>query len=85
MHETLNPDNPDRALVMVALADVLRRQGGFEEAERLALGALEIVLRHYDTSAPRVQRVYTTLAQLYEAWGKPDEAARYRRQLVSGS
>jgi serine/threonine protein kinase/Flp pilus assembly protein TadD len=81
IREALIPDHPGRALDLAELADVLRHQGKFEEAERLALEALEIALRHYDASAPSAQRVYATLTELYDDWGKPSEAARYRRRL----
>ena len=57
--------------------------GRYEEAERLLLGALEII-QSTDRAAPK-QTANRYLAELYDAWGREDEAARYREPTQTGN
>jgi serine/threonine-protein kinase len=64
-----------RAVVESALGEALTAQGRYAEAETLLLGALPSLeaVRHED-----VARTRERLAALYDAWGRPEDAARYR-------
>jgi len=63
------------------LGRCLTRLGRFEESERLLTGSYRVL------QAARGERYATTQAavngfvDLYTAWGKPDEAARYRKLI----
>ncbi len=72
-------DNPaGYAGFQTTLAECLTRSGRFTEAESLLLNAHELV-REYGKNRPRLQRYnFQSLVRLYEAWGKPAEAARWR-------
>ena len=45
---------------------------------REVLAALEAVLTAFGADNPRTTGAAASLAALYEAWGRPSEAARYR-------
>ena len=45
---------------------------------REVLAALEAVLAAYGPDNPRTAGTASSLVSLYEAWGRPSEAARYR-------
>ena len=57
---------------------LLTKLGRYEEAERELLFALQV----YREKGLRAQRTIGHLVELYEAWGKPEKAAKYR--LVRG-
>jgi serine/threonine-protein kinase len=65
------------------LGGALTAEGRYAEAEDALLESCD-ALRPAQT--PRDERVLRRarkrLAELYEAWGKPDAAARYRRPLT---
>jgi serine/threonine-protein kinase len=68
------------------LAGILREQREFAEAERLLLDLHEgdEVVRTQEGGADAMRRMLDAeLAALYEAWGQPEEAVRYRA-LASG-
>jgi len=70
----------DAALTMGYLAGVLARRGAYEEAEALYLPALEVARRRIPPTHPRRRELVNGLAQLYEAWGRPEDAERVRRE-----
>ena len=78
LRRVLNDRHPDVAQGAKYLALLLYQKGDYAEAEALYQTALSINLEQYGESHPRVQEVHTQLAELYEAWGKPDQAVRYR-------
>ena len=55
--------------------------GRFEEAERLLTGSTRVLLAARGERYATTQAAVNGLVDLYTAWGKPDEAARYRRLL----
>jgi non-specific serine/threonine protein kinase/serine/threonine-protein kinase len=61
-----------------ALGDLLVRQGGYEEAEPLLIAAHESHLAVYGSDNPRTAGTARSLVSLYEAWGRPAEAVRFR-------
>jgi len=56
-------------------------QGQYEEAELLALKALEIRRRVLGEKHPDTLDFMNNLAKLYEAWGKPQQAEQWRAKL----
>jgi serine/threonine-protein kinase len=70
---------PTVALSRAGLASVLTRQGRFAEADTLFRQALDVMVPITTERNMNVRRIYGQMATLYEAWGKPDSAARFRR------
>ncbi|GAB5533912.1 MAG: hypothetical protein Rubg2KO_01610 [Rubricoccaceae bacterium] len=60
------------------LGDVLREAERYAAAERLYLDAAEGLEVEMPEGHPDRQRARQRLVTLYEAWGRPDEAARWR-------
>lgn len=59
-------------------------QGRFEEAEPLVVESF-LRLKDDRTVMSRVlEGAHETVVRLYEDWGKPDEAARYRAMAPRG-
>ena len=69
-----------KSLLGQALAD----EGKYAEAEPLLLSGYEGLAKHRETipshDKPRIAKARERLVQLYEAWGKQDEAARWRKE-----
>jgi len=73
---SLGTSHVDSALALVACGRCHTALGRFEEAERELLGAHGVLEA---TGTPRDRdRCARALASLYEAWGRPEEAARWR-------
>ena len=77
--EANGPDQTITALTWGGLADVLARRRKFAEADSLYRAALAVLLRHTTDTHVDVRTMYGGLASMYDAWGKPDSAAAYRR------
>ena len=60
------------------LGECLMAQNRYEEAETLLLESHTAMNKAMGANDPRVQRAKARLVKLYEAWGKPEEAAVYR-------
>jgi len=73
------PEHTITALMAVELADVLVRQRRFAEADSIYRSSLAVLRRHTTETHLDVRRAYASLARLYDAWGKPDSAAIFRR------
>ncbi len=71
-------DSPSLGGYQQALGNVLVRQGGYAEAEPLLLAAHQSHSAAYGPDNPRTAGTASSLVSLYEAWGRPAEAARYR-------
>jgi hypothetical protein len=82
MRETFGTGNINTAFAESMLGESLTAQGKFEEAETLLVSGHE-VLRAVpdDTSFIRVDSL-VRVCGLYDAWGKEDEARRYRREFI---
>ena len=69
----------------VFLGGVLREQRRFDEAEPLLVAGYEGLVARAERIPPnerdRIALAQKQLVKLYEAWGKPDEAARWRTIL----
>jgi non-specific serine/threonine protein kinase/serine/threonine-protein kinase len=63
------------------LGQCLTALGRFEESERLLTGSYRILQAARGERYATTQAAVNGLVSLYAAWGRPDEAARYRRLL----
>lgn len=77
--EANGPDQTITALTWGGLAGVLTKQKRYVEADSLYHAALVVIRRHTTDTHIDVRRTYAGLASMYQAWGKPDSAAFYRR------
>ena len=66
----------------IGLSDTLHRQQRFEEAESLALSSMEKRRAILDDEHFEVQLEIEYIVQLYEKWGKTEEAAQWRALLT---
>ena len=60
------------------LGEALGDQGGFEEAETLLLSSHAFQLRTSPSGDDRIAVALQRLVNLYEAWGRPEEAQKWR-------
>ncbi|AHG88165.1 protein kinase [Gemmatirosa kalamazoonensis] len=67
------------ALTNGGLAGVLTKRRRFAEADSLYRWSLGVLRSYTSDGNVDVRRTYAGMATLYQAWGKPDSAARYRR------
>jgi len=58
---------------------VLGRQRRYAEADTLYRHALSTLRRLTSDGNFQVRRIAGQMAEFYDAWGKPQESARYRR------
>jgi hypothetical protein len=64
-----------------ALAETLRRQHKYAEAEPFLLESAGGRLTAKDVKARSKRQTFRLLVQLYEDWGRTDQAAVWRQQL----
>lgn len=76
--ERLAADSKFRARAQSALGAILTAQGRYAEAEKMLTRAYAI-LSVQEKASKRTALTLQRLIRLYEAWGKPEEAARYRK------
>ena len=55
--------------------------GKYQEAERAFIAALAASWRYLGESHPETHCCRLALIELYEAWGKPNEAEKWRANL----
>ena len=63
------------------LGACLQEQKRYGEAEPLMLEAFPVIKDTFGLGHPRTQAAVKRLVSLYEAWGKPDQAAQYKGLL----
>jgi tetratricopeptide (TPR) repeat protein/tRNA A-37 threonylcarbamoyl transferase component Bud32 len=73
-----------RATANGALGEFLTAQARFPEAETFLLASYESLKKSQAENSPRTKLALQRLANLYDAWNKPEQAAPYRA-LQSGS
>lgn len=73
-------DGPSLAAYRHALGQVLVLRRHFSEAEPLLLATHEVQVAAHGADSREAANVALSLEKLYEAWGRPGEAARYRPQ-----
>ncbi|HLT48115.1 MAG TPA: serine/threonine-protein kinase [Rubricoccaceae bacterium] len=64
------------------LTDVLRDRGDYAQAERLLLADYATLETERGRDDRTTQLALARLARLYDAWGRPEDAARYRALLL---
>jgi tetratricopeptide (TPR) repeat protein len=75
---------PRHTLLARTLADyavLLTRQRRFAEAEAALTRALGILESQFPDAHPDTQQVIRGFVTLYEAWKRPEDAARYRARI----
>jgi len=83
--ENLGASSPATLASQVALADILRSKKAwslYPEAEELLLSARAAAILARGNHDPGAARATQGLVQLYEAWGKTAESARWRSTLA---
>lgn len=80
----LAPDHPHVGSTLLALARVQIRRGDYAAAERGLEEALRIYRLHYGDRHELVVEAYGVLAELYDAWGRTEQAAKYHALASDG-
>jgi serine/threonine protein kinase/Tfp pilus assembly protein PilF len=78
LEAALQPGQFEIGVVRSVYGMCLGVEGRFEEGERQLLEALQVVVDAMGSDHPRVPVIRSRLADLYDAWGRPDRAAEYR-------
>ncbi len=71
-------DHPNTAQALGALVSAWRGLGRYAEAEAVLLETHQALSQRPPVDAVRLQRVAQHLAKLYDAWGRPHQAAAWR-------
>jgi hypothetical protein len=71
-----------RASLHAIYGNLLQENGRYEEAEHHLLVGYEALKNALGTREIRTRSAIEALAELYEAWGKPDRSAEYRALLT---
>ena len=74
-----------RATANGVLGEFLTAQKRFTEAEPFLLASHESLKKSQAANSPRTRRARQRLANLYDAWNKPEQAAPYRALLTSSA
>ncbi|MCI0601549.1 serine/threonine-protein kinase [bacterium] len=74
----LPADHPRLANLKVSLGDCLTAQGRYKEAESILVDSYRTLTVKQGMKHPDSVKAAKTLASLYTAWGKPNEAAKYQ-------
>jgi serine/threonine protein kinase len=74
-----------RATANGALGEFLTAQKRFPEAEPFLLASHESLEKSQAANSPRTRSARQRLANLYDAWNKPEQAAPYRALLTSSA
>jgi len=81
----LGEKSQDLAKVRVKYGVCLLKLGRYPAAEAQALAALPVIRYSLGEGKDWTRRTERLLADVYDAWGKPAEAARYRKLGAAGS
>jgi hypothetical protein len=74
-----------RATANGALGEFLTAQARFPEAEAFLLASYQSLKKSQAENSPRTRLALQRLANLYEAWNKPEQAAPYRALLSAST
>lgn len=66
---------------MNGLANVYKEQGNYDKAESLLIETVEGRRLKLGDTHPHTLESWNSLIDLYEAWGKPQEAEEWRAKL----
>lgn len=85
LRENIQPDAWTTFETKSLLGEALLEQKKYAEAEPLLLSGYQGMKKHEDKiparEKVRLTKALQRLVRLYEAWGKPEEAARWRKEL----
>ena len=81
VRRSLKEDDPFAATIMSNYARLRLQTGDFPGAEALYLEALALRRRWRGETHPHTTGTLERLVALYEQWGRPDEAQRYRAMV----
>ena len=76
--QILGEEHPDVAQGLRNLGVVLTHRGEYAAAERLLLRSLEIYGKSLQKDHPKLSSTRERVARLYDAWGRPEAAGRFR-------
>jgi len=82
--QTLPPGHMNIGIAEIKLGRTLVRERRYEEAEGLLLDGYGIVSRQASPSVSWLKAAREDLVTLYDAVGRPEKAARFRRDVASG-
>lgn len=74
---TLGNEHWQTGTSMTNLGECILSLGKYAEAESLLVDGFRTVSNQFGNSDKRTKRAASTLAKLYQGWGKPDQAAKY--------
>ena len=81
--KTFAEDSWQVATTKSLLGGCLAKQGDNEKAEPLLLLSYKIIVNTFGEDHPRSKAIRGRIVTFYEAWGRPEEAARYRPERES--
>jgi serine/threonine-protein kinase len=76
------PGNFEREKTSSLLGEALARLGRFEEAEALLLESVPLIAENRGPDHYRTAQAWQRLVDLYTAWKRPEQAARYRANIT---
>jgi tetratricopeptide (TPR) repeat protein len=74
-------NHADTAAARSLLGGCLTKEGKYAQAEKLLTESLQIIKKQFGQDHPRTQAALRRAVELYEAWGKPKQAAVYKAML----
>jgi len=77
-------DHWDTATARSLLGGCLTKEGQYAQAERHLTKSLDIIKKQFGQEHPRTQAALRRVVELYEAWGKPEQAAAHKAGLKGG-
>jgi tetratricopeptide (TPR) repeat protein len=77
-------DHWDTATARSLLGGCLTKEGQYAQAEGLLTKSLDIIKKQFGQDHPRTQAALRRVVELYDAWGKPKQAAAHRAGLKAG-
>lgn len=77
----LGETHPDTFFTQFGLASLYRKQRRFDEAEVLALEVYRVYQTALGENHDHTKQVVNRLVELYEDWGRPEQAAEWRAKL----
>jgi non-specific serine/threonine protein kinase/serine/threonine-protein kinase len=83
LRRVLGDVHPDTAVTLAAVASLYKNLRRYDEAEPLAVEAYRAYVQSFGAEHDRTREAADRLAALYDAWGKPAMAAKWRARLAA--
>ena len=80
--KTFAEDSWQVATTKSLLGGCLAKQGDSEQAEPLLVPSYQIIVNTFGEDHPRSEALRGRIVAFYEAWGRPEEAAKYKQNPV---